>query len=127
MVDKSVEMEIASVQHQSSGLGEHFELQLRLPSGHRSARTTQMSTVFLGKKQVLPCNPRHPFPSFLPGGSAGKESAYNAGDLGSVPGSGRSPGEGIGYPLQYSFLENPMDRGAWWATRSMGSQRAGHD
>ena len=76
MVDKSVEVEIASVQHQSSGLGEHFELQLRLPSGHRSARTTQMSTVFLGKTQVLPCNPRHPFPSFLPGGSAGKESGF---------------------------------------------------
>ena len=40
----------------------------------------------------------------------------NVGDLGSVPGSGRSPGEGNGNPLQYSCLENPMDRGAWWAT-----------
>ena len=40
----------------------------------------------------------------------------NAGDLGSIPGSGRSPGEGNGNPLQYSCLENPMDRGAWWAT-----------
>ena len=40
----------------------------------------------------------------------------NAGDLGSFPGSGISPGDGIGYPLQYSCLENPMDRGAWWAT-----------
>ena len=49
------------------------------------------------------------------GGSDSKESAYNAGDLGSIPGSGRSPGEGNGYPLQYSCLENPMDRGAWWA------------
>ena len=39
-----------------------------------------------------------------------------AGDLGSIPGSGRSPGEGNGNPLQYSRLENPMDRGAWWAT-----------
>ena len=39
-----------------------------------------------------------------------------AGDLGSIPGSGRSPGEGNGNPLQYSCLENPMDRGAWWAT-----------
>ena len=48
--------------------------------------------------------------------SDGKKSAYNAGDLGSVPGSGRSPGEGNGNPLQYSCLENPMDRGAWWAT-----------
>ena len=51
----------------------------------------------------------------FPGGSDGKESAYNAGDLGLIPGSGRSPGEGNGYPLQYSFLENPMDRGARWA------------
>ena len=47
------------------------------------------------------------------GGSDGKASAYNAGDLGSIPGSGRSPGEGNGNPLQYSCLENPMDRGSW--------------
>ena len=51
-----------------------------------------------------------------PGGSDRKESACNAGDLSSLPGSGRSPGEGNGNPLQYSCLENPMDRGAWWAT-----------
>ena len=44
------------------------------------------------------------------------ESACSAGDRGSIPGSGRSPGEGHGNPLQYSCLENPMDRGAWWAT-----------
>ena len=43
-------------------------------------------------------------------------SASNAGDLDSIPGSGRSPGEGNGNPLQYSCLENPMDGGAWWAT-----------
>ena len=42
-------------------------------------------------------------------------SAYNVGDLGSILGSGRSPGEGIGNPLQYSCLENPVDGGAWWA------------
>ena len=47
------------------------------------------------------------------GGSEGKASAYNAGDLGSIPGSGRSSGEGNGNPLQYSCLENPMDRGVW--------------
>ena len=52
----------------------------------------------------------------FPGGSEGKASAYSAGDLGSIPGSGRSPGEGNGNPVQYSCLENPMDRGAWWAT-----------
>ena len=50
------------------------------------------------------------------GGSDGKESACNAGDPGSIPGSGRSPGEGNGYPLQYSCLEIPMDRGAWQTT-----------
>ena len=48
--------------------------------------------------------------------SDGKESAYNAGDLGLIPGSGRSPSEGNGNPLQYSCLENPVERGAWWAT-----------
>ena len=51
----------------------------------------------------------------FPGGSDGEESACNAGDPGSIPGLGRSPGEGHGKPLQYSCLENPMDRGAWWA------------
>ena len=54
--------------------------------------------------------------SGFPCRSVGKESAYNAGDLGLIPGSGRSPGEGNGNPLQYSCLQNPMDRGAWWAT-----------
>ena len=49
------------------------------------------------------------------GGSDGKASVYNAGDLGSIPGLGRSTGEGNGNPLQYYCLENPMDRGAWWA------------
>ena len=52
----------------------------------------------------------------FPGGSNGKESACNVGDLRSIPGSGQSPGEGNDYPLQYSCLENSMDRGAWQAT-----------
>ena len=52
----------------------------------------------------------------FPGGSDGKASACHGGDPGSIPGSGRSPGEGNGNPLQYSCLKNPMDRGAWWAT-----------
>ena len=52
----------------------------------------------------------------LPGGSDGKESAYNAGDPGSIPRLGRFPGEGNGNPLQYSCLENSMDRGAWQTT-----------
>ena len=50
------------------------------------------------------------------GGSDGKESTCHVGDLGSIPGLGRSPGGGHGNPLQYSCLESPMDRGAWWVT-----------
>ena len=49
----------------------------------------------------------------FPGGSDSKESAYNAGGLGSITGSGRPPGEGNGNPIQYSCLENSMDRGIW--------------
>ena len=52
----------------------------------------------------------------FPGGSDGKESVCKSGYPCLVPGSGRSPGEGNGYPLQYSCLENSLDRGAWWAT-----------
>ena len=51
----------------------------------------------------------------FPGGSDGKASAYNAGDRGSIPGLGSFPGEGNNNPLQYSCLENPVDRGTWWA------------
>ena len=51
----------------------------------------------------------------LPDGSDGKRPTCNAGAVGSIPGSERSPGEANGYPLQYSCLENTMDRGAWWA------------
>ena len=50
------------------------------------------------------------------GGSDSEESTCNVGDMASIPALGRSPGGGHGDPLQYSFLENPMDRGAWWAT-----------
>ena len=59
----------------------------------------------------------------FPGGSDGKESACIAGNPCLIPGLGRSPGEGNGYPLQYSGLENSMDRGAWWAI-SQCSHRA---
>ena len=54
--------------------------------------------------------------SGFPGGSDSKESPCNVGDPGLIPGSGRSRGEGNGNPFQYSCLENPKDRGAWWAT-----------
>ena len=59
--------------------------------------------------QIIPLLQQKDFP----GGADGKASAYNAGDPGSIPGLGRSPGEGNGTPLQYSCLENPMDGGAW--------------
>ena len=62
----------------------------------------------------------------FPGSSVDKESACNAGDWGSIPGLGRSPGEGNGNPLQYSCLENPMDRRAWRAT-DYGVARVGYD
>ena len=52
----------------------------------------------------------------VPDGSDGKQFACNVGDLGLIPGLGRSPGVGYGNPLQYSCLENTVDRGAWWAT-----------
>ena len=61
----------------------------------------------------------------FPGGSVGKESACNEGDLGLIPGSGRSPGLGNGNPLQYSCLGNPMDRGLG-RLQSMGLKRVGH-
>ena len=62
----------------------------------------------------------------FPCGSAGKESAHDSGDLGSIPGLGRSPGEGKGYPLQYSGLEKSMDCIAW-TLKSMWSQRVRHN
>ena len=66
------------------------------------------------------------FSKDFPGDSDGKESAFNAEDLGSIPGLGRSPGEGNSNPLQYSCLENPMNGGAWWATVH-GAQRVRYD
>ena len=73
--------------------------------------------VFLGSKITAVGDCNHEIKRKLfPGGSDSKASVYNAGDLGSIPGLGRSTGEGNGNPLQYYCLENPMDRGAWWAT-----------
>ena len=61
----------------------------------------------------------------FPGGSDGKETDCNVGDVGSIPGLGRSPGKGNANPLQDSCLENSMDRGAWWATVVV--ERVGQD
>ena len=62
----------------------------------------------------------------FPGGSVCKETTCNSGEPGSIPGPGRSPGGGNSNTFQYSCLENPMDRGAWWVT-DHGVQRVGHD
>ena len=64
------------------------------------------------------------FTTDFPGSTEVKNTSASAGDAGLIPGLGRSPGEGNGNPLQYSFLENPMDRGAW---QSMGLQRVRHN
>ena len=64
----------------------------------------------------------------FPGGSDGKASVYNAGDLGSIPGLGRFPGEGNGNPFQYSCLENPTDGGAWcpWGPKELDTTERLH-
>jgi len=70
------------------------------------------------------------FTACFPGSSDDKQSACNAGDPGLIPGWRRSPGEGNGNPLQYSYLENFMDRGAWWAVacpEPWGCKRVRHD
>ena len=78
----------------------------------------QCQTIFWAPKSLqmviaaMKLKDAYPLENF-PHGSDGKASAYNAGDLGLIPGLGRSPGEGNGNPLQYPFRENPMDRGAW--------------
>ena len=79
------------------------------------------------KKLLTEFNTIYYFKKIVSRGSDIKVSVYNAEDLGSIPGSGRFPGEGNGNPLQYSCLENPMDTGAWCRLLSMGSQRVGHD
>ena len=76
--------------------------------------------------KVLALSSTREFKRGFPHSSVGVESACNAGDLGLIPGSRRSPGKGNGNPLQYSCLKNPMDRGAWQATVH-GVARVGHN
>ena len=71
---------------------------------------------FVGKVMSLLFNTLSGLVVDFPRGSDGEESAYNTGDSGSIPGLGRSPGDGNGNLHQYSCLENSMERGAWWAT-----------
>ena len=77
----------------------------------KARKGSQSNSSNMESELALPCNTWG-----FPGGSNGKESTCNAGDPGSIPGSGRSPEVGNGHPIQYSFLESPMDRGAWQAT-----------
>ena len=105
-----------------------------LPCGNSTEMISQERKIYIHEALSKLYNPTCPVPYRGPGrheeggkwlgieilgfagGSDSKESAWNAGDLGSISGLGISLGEGNGYPLQYSCLENSMDRGAWWAT-----------
>ena len=94
--------------------GSHNHLWLWNPSGSAGKESTCNAghpSSILGFRKIPWRRHRLPTPVFLgfSGGSAGKESTCSVGDLGWIPGLGRSPGEGKGYPLQYSGLENPMD------------------
>ena len=85
-------------------------------TSNKSPKNPHCRLYFKNKKQTNEKKKKKPYlreALGFPGASDGKEPAYNAGDLGSIPGSGRSPREGNGYPLQYSCLENPMNRRAW--------------
>ena len=95
----------ASLQTLQSLPGDTF--QLALWQQDQLSRTLYIFLLFLHSKMIFP------------DGSSSKKSACNAGDSGLIPGSGRSPGEGNGYFSKYSCLENSMDRGACWATKSM--------
>ena len=92
--------------HQQQLKGRH-----KSTSGGPNNHVSKHLKVIHPPKNLL--NKRHSLLQGFPGGSDSKESTCNAGDTGSVHGLGRSPGEGNGKPLQYSGLENPMDRGAW--------------
>ena len=87
-------------------------IQLNFVSGSRGFRMQKGSDLY---QPVFINDLMYPGRKCFPGGSDGKESACNVGDLGSIPGLGRSPGGGCGNPLQYSCLENFMDRGGWQA------------
>ena len=102
---------------------ERCETQLLIQCGHfTSAYTGRVSQVQINIFSVALCLASWGFP----GGSVVKNLPASRGDVGSIPGPGRSLGGGNGNSLQYSCLENPMDRGAWRATY-IGSQRVGHD
>ena len=93
-----------------------FIVQLSHPYTTTGKTITLTRRTFFGKVISLLFNMLSRLVIGFPSGSENKASACNAGDPGSIPGLGRCPREANGNPLQYSCLENPMDRGAWWAT-----------
>ena len=112
------------------------EVLLSLFFRYRQSRTavkefTHMISLILVSCEIVISAPFYRWVNWdwgFPSGSVDKKSAWSAGetgDVGSIPGSGRVPREGNGYPLPSSYLENPVDRGAWWAMVH-GSQRVGH-
>ena len=119
------------LQHHSSSINSQcspfFIVQLSHPYMIIGKTIALTKWTCVGKVMSLLFNKSFGLVMGFPGGSEVKASACNEGDPGSIPGSGSSPGEGNGNPLQYSCLENSMDRGAWWATNPMRLQRVGHD
>ena len=105
-------LNLGSRNEKSKDLGERHGLPLQLTCTHFPKQMPRFSCVSKTSK----CTVRINVQLGLPSGSVGKESACSAGDLGSILGSGKSPGERNGNPLQYSCLGNPMVRGAWLAT-----------
>ena len=98
-------------------ISEPFPIYLDFPASSASKESSCNSVLIPGLERSLEKGwATHSSILGLPGGSDGKESTCNAGDLGLIPGLGRSPGGEHGNPFQYSCLENPMHRGAWWAT-----------
>ena len=86
------------------------------PTPQSSPLSLQLGRIYMHQRQPSAAPSKKNYTYTHTGGSDGKASVYNAGDPGSSPGLGRSPGEGNGNLLQYYCLENPVDRGAWWAT-----------
>ena len=105
----------------------HFKMRKHVPPGEKCMRrTTRPEALWVLKADIQSHRVGYDWSDLAvaaaysemgsPGGSGRKEPAHNAGDLGSIPALGRAPGGGHGNPLQYSCLDNPMDRGAWQAT-----------
>ena len=109
-------LQIAEKRKDAKGKGEKKRYTHLNVEFQRIARRDKKAFLSDQCKEIEESNRMGKTGDLFPGGSEVKASACNARDLVSIPGSERSPGEGNGNPFQYSCLENPMDRGAWWAT-----------